>query len=400
MLTHRAQVNEEFDTVVVGGGVVGLCVTWFLAEEGAAVLCLDDDRDAGSAANAGSLHGQMQSRMEELFPDRIADYEKTLSIYPRAIDFWSEIVEMLNDDIELDLGGGLMIAENREELDALAEKSARERKHGIETSLLGRDEVLRLAPYLNREIRGALFCPKEGKINPLLANAAIRHMAIARGGVIRDAARVRRICASARGYEVASDAGDFRVARVVIAAGAGSGKVAADLGAHLPTAAEPLHMNITEPTKPFMRHLVQHAGQALTMKQLKTGQLLIGGGWPAREGEGGGAPTVLLDSMIGNLGLARHLIPRLSDLQLTRTWAGINTMVDLVSVVGEIDPLPGLFVAVPGDAGYTLGPYCARLLVDRMSGRTTDYPLDRLSPNRFGPRDDKRTRLGVRVRAR
>ena len=63
--------------------------------------------------------------------------------------------------------------------------------------------------------------------------------------------------------------GEFRAARVVIAAGAGSGELAATLGVAIPVSAEPLHANITEPAEHFLPHLVQHAELALTMKQLK-----------------------------------------------------------------------------------------------------------------------------------
>ena len=44
---------------------------------------------------------------------------------------------------------------------------------------------------------------------------------------------------------------------------------------------DPLHMNITEGTAPFITHLVQHADRPITLKQLGNGQAVIGGGWPA-----------------------------------------------------------------------------------------------------------------------
>jgi glycine/D-amino acid oxidase-like deaminating enzyme len=119
------------------------------------------------------------------------------------------------------------------------------------------------------------------------------------------------------------------------------------------------------------------------MKQLKTGQLLIGGGWPAQFSNGQATPTVIAQSLVGNLALARHLVPGIAGLQVQRTWAGINTMVDLMSVLGEVDAAPGVFLAIPGDAGYTLAPYCARLLVEQMSGRSPEISLEYFSPQRF-----------------
>lgn len=377
------QVQDQFETVVVGGGIVGLFLSWFLAEEGGTVACLDEGRNAGSTANAGSLHGQMQSRMERMFPERVADYEQTLGIYPRAIDYWAEIAGQLNEDIEYQLGGGLMIAETSQHLESLRVKSAVENRCGIESRVLDAAETLAMAPYLRDDVAGALYCPKEGKVNPLTANAAVRRMAIANGATLVDATHVSNIEASSLGYVVNSAKGAFRAARVVIAAGAGSGELAATLGSHIPVTAEPLHMNITEPTRAFLPHLVQHAELALTVKQMKTGQLLIGGGWPASYDKSQPTPGVVAASLVGNLELARYLLPGIAGLQIQRTWAGINTMVDLMSVLGELAAAPGVFVAIPGDAGYTLAPYCARLLVDEMSGRSPEYSLAYFSPDRF-----------------
>ena len=143
--------SEEFDTVVIGGGIVGLFASWFLAEEGAAVLCLNDGRNSGSFANAGSLHGQMQSRMERLFPERVADYQETLAIYPRAIDYWADIANRLDEDIEYQLCGGLMIAETTAQLESLRAKSAIENRCGIETAILNAFEVLAMAPSVLSE---------------------------------------------------------------------------------------------------------------------------------------------------------------------------------------------------------------------------------------------------------
>ena len=66
-----------------------------------------------------------------------------------------------------------------------------------------------------------------------------------------------------------------------------------------------------------------------------------------------------------------------------RAWAGVNTLVDLVSVLGPVESMPGLYFTVPGDAGFTLGPYCARLVVDAMLGRAPDYPLRQFTVARF-----------------
>ena len=383
MSSNLQPIEQDVDVLVIGGGIVGLSATWLLAEEGVDVLCLDAGDDSGSAANAGSLHGQMQSRMERQFPERVRDYLRMLPTYPRAIDYWGEIAGRLGEHIEFRLTGGLMIAESREEMATLAAKSRLERKHGIETELVGREELLKLSPCLNPSVLGALYCANEGKIDPLPATNAIRDQAVGAGALIRPGNRVLGLERARPGYLATTDRGPVRAGRVLIAAGAGSGRLAAALGLELPCTAELLQMCITEPAGPLMHHLIQHAEQAITIKQLDTGQILIGGGWPAARERDDLPPVVVPRSLTGNLRLARRLVPRLANLRLQRTWAGVNTLVDLVSVLGPVDSMPGLHFAIPGDAGFTLGPYCARLVVDAMLGRSPDFPLRAFSPDRF-----------------
>ena len=379
----QADLNQQYDVVVVGGGIVGLCIAWFLAEADVGVVCIDYGENKGSIANAGSLHVQMQSRLLRMFPERIPDYEKTQFIYPRAVEYWQEIAERLNENIELKVSGGLMIADDMAQLDVLREKVERERRCNIDTRLLSAEEVAERAPYLNKQIRGASFCPLEGKVNPLLANAAILRKVLAAGATLRAETPVIGIETVARGYQVRTESECFEVPRIVIAAGSGSTELAGMLGFNLPARAEPLHMNITDAAEPFMQHLIQHAARPITMKQMQTGQLVIGGGWPAAPGEGRGAPQVVMDSLLGNLGLASEIVPGIGNLRLIRSWAGINPTVDLLSVIGQVESRPGVFVAVPGDAGYTLGPYCAQLLCDTLLGRQPEYALDLFSPSRF-----------------
>ena len=153
----------------------------------------------------------------------------------------------------------------------------------------------------------------------------------------------------------------------MIAAGAGTGPLAAQFGLHVPASAEPLHMNITEATEPIIKHLVQHADRLITLKQLRNGMVVIGGGWPARLDGAREHPTVELASMIGSLSLAQHVVPRVGALRVIRTWAGVNTTVDGRPVLGPVEGVPGLYFAIPGDAGYTLGPLTARLVADACS---------------------------------
>jgi glycine/D-amino acid oxidase-like deaminating enzyme len=143
-------------------------------------------------------------------------------------------------------------------------------------------------------------------------------------------------------------------------------------------------MNVTEATGPLIGHLVQHAERMITLKQLAAGQVVVGGGWPARLHGPDRHPTVEAASVIGNLRLALHIVPRLGRLRLLRTWAGVNTTVDGQCVLGAAPGLPGLFLGVPGDAGYTLGPLVGRLAAAALLGRRDGgFDIAAFSAERF-----------------
>ena len=375
---------EDSDAVVIGGGIVGMALAAFLAEAGRDVMLVDRGEGGGSTANAGSLHVQMQSRFMQLYPENVPGMERQLPLYPKATRFWQALETRLGADFELKKNGGLMVAENRQQLDFLHVKAERERKLGLSVDVLERDALERIAPYFGPAVVGAEICHDEGKLNPLRANAALRAHALAEGVRMREGCAVTGLARETDGYRVTlSDAGTVRCATLVLAAAEGTGKLAAMLGVTIPTRAEPLHMNITEAAAPMIGHLIQHADRMITLKQFATGQIVIGGGWPAHIADGRGVPRTRLDSMIANVTLASHIVPAVSPLRIIRTWAGINTSVDGKGVLGPVTTHPGLYIAVPGDAGYTLGPLSARLVCDTILGLDPGEDLSDYSPMRF-----------------
>ncbi|MCC7426256.1 MAG: FAD-binding oxidoreductase [Alphaproteobacteria bacterium] len=376
---------REIGWAVIGGGIVGMVLALRLAQDGADVAVLDDGAHAGTTANAGSLHVQMQSRFMRMYPELVPNLERSLPLYPAAVREWQALAAELATPIELKVSGGLMVAEDAAQFAFLAEKCARERRLGLDSHMLERAELLRLAPYLGEAAYGAELCAHEGKLNPLLANRTIWRACRAAGVVHLPQTRVARIARQVpgAGFVVETARGRLRAGRVALAAGAGTGALAAMLGVHVPTEAEPLHMNITEATEPTIHHLVQHAERPITLKQLGLGQVVIGGGWPARFEGPERRPATIQASMIGNLRLAGHMVPQLAGLRILRSWAGVNTTTDGQCTIGWAPGQPGLFVAVPGDAGYTLGPLVARLAAAEIAGRDPGFDLAPFGPARF-----------------
>ena len=184
-------------------------------------------------------------------------------------------------------------------------------------------------------------------------------------------------------YLIKTNKREYCCEKLVIAAGSGSGKLVEGLNFYIPTTAEPLHMNVTEKVKMYIPVLIQHAERSITLKQISSGNIIIGGGWPAQIEKITNKIQIKKESLFGNLATAVDLVPSIGKLRLFRTWGGINPITDGDSVIGNINGHKNLFISIPGDAGYTLGPLCAKITVDLINGSKNLFYSKKFSPNRF-----------------
>lgn len=348
------------DLLVIGGGITGVCAAIAVAETGARATVIDSGQNAGSNANAGSLHVQLQSRFIRLYPEQAPNVEASLPLYLQAVSEW-ERLDAAHGSFELVRKGGLMLAEGEEQLRFLEQKARREAIFGLGVEILDRAALDRIAPWLGPQIVGAELCRDEGKLNPLVANARL-HAYAQKLGVQFVTDRITSLEPGPPARAIGSAVHEGR--RIIVAAAWGAGSVLAGLGLDLPSRAEPLHMNVTEPGTAMISHLIQHAERSITLKQFESGQIVIGGGWPALSRGDAAVPGVLAGSMLGNVALAARLVPAIAGLRVLRTWAGMNTTVDGKTVLGAVPGAPDIFVAVPGDAGYTLGPLVGRVAAE------------------------------------
>ncbi len=374
------------DVLVVGGGIVGCALAWMLAREGVAVTLIERRAIASGAsgANAGSLHAQIP---HEPFlgkgEDWARNYAPTLGLLAASITLWRGWPEELATDLDLSTPGGLLVAETESQLADIARKAAIECEAGVAVELLDAAGIRRIAPYVSSRVIGGLFCPAEGKANPLVTTPALARAATAAGARLLAPAGLRHLARVAGGFRAATEAGDITAARVVNAAGAEAARVSAMLGLELPIEAHPIQVNVTEPAAPLIRHLVYHAVERLSLKQARNGGVLIGGGWPSRiRADGRLVPDPR--SMAENIAVAIAAVPAIADLRLLRTWPAIvNGTDDWLPILGEAAGVPGFFHAIFPWMGFTGAPVTARITADLLLGRAPGHDLAPFRADRF-----------------
>jgi glycine/D-amino acid oxidase-like deaminating enzyme len=359
--------TRRCDVAIVGGGIVGLATAYYLAAEGADVLIVERDEAglAASTANAGSLHVQLLSYDFGYpgMPEDGGQAARALPLGPRSIALWREIVAEVGEDLGIATPGGLMLAATPEHLERMRRKVALEARWGIETHLIGANELRDLAPALALGMAGAVFCPAEGRGDPLRGTMALLRLAQARGARLLRGAEVSAISRDGAAWRVATTKGEVAAGRVVNCAGPWGGRIAAMVGLDLPVTGTVQSVAVTEPAPWLVDHLVAMAYRHLSLKQQASGGLLIGGGWYGSYDPADGRSRSLHGSITGNLWVAGQVLPALRGLAILRHWTGINVAIDRAPILGEAPGRPGFFNAL-GANGYTLGPVFARIVAD------------------------------------
>ncbi|RPI47842.1 MAG: FAD-dependent oxidoreductase [Betaproteobacteria bacterium] len=224
--------------VVIGGGIVGCSILYHLTKLGWKDVVLVERKEltAGSTWHAAGGFHALNSDMNVA---RLQAY--TISVY-------REVQEISGQDVGMHLTGGLNMAATPERWDYLKAEWARHRVIGLETELVGPEEIRRMCPIVDTtDILGAIYDPKEGHLDPSGATHAYAKSARLAGAEIYRHTRVIELTPTPDGgWQVVTDKGTIRAEHVVNAAGLWAREVGHMVGANLPLIPMEHHYLITE----------------------------------------------------------------------------------------------------------------------------------------------------------
>src|SRR4051812_8468666 len=214
-----ARVKRSARAVVIGGGVGGCSILYWLARLGwnDVVLCERADLTSGSTFHSAGLVGQLRG---------------SLSLTKMMMDS-VELYRRLGDEVGLETGwhevGSLRLASSRERMEELSRQAGWAKTFGLPLELVSAEEALALFPAMSTEgVLGAAYLPSDGYVDPSQLTFALAEGARRRGAEIRTSTRVTGIkLENGRVAGVETDKGDIAT-ELVINAG---GMFAAELGA-------------------------------------------------------------------------------------------------------------------------------------------------------------------------
>ncbi len=205
-------MTENYDVIIIGGGVVGCMTARFLSRYQLDILLIEKETDIGSvtsAANTALVHpgydpvsGSLKAKMNVA-----------------AVPLWPGLSNELSFTYER--RGDYVVAVGAEELPKLNELFERGRRNGVPgMSILSGDEMRKREPLINPEVSGALFAETGAMCDPFGATLAAAENAVMNGvKIMRETAFEDFIIESGRIIGVKTNRGSFGCRWAVNAAG-------------------------------------------------------------------------------------------------------------------------------------------------------------------------------------
>ena len=376
----------NFDFIVIGGGAIGAATFYQLSKISSNIALIDkfDLNTAASGRNAGSLHGQIQFEpFDQEGMEWAKNFSHGLKILVDSLTLWDSLERELNFDLEVSKRGGLMVAESQANMLQLEEKVKLENTLGIPSRMLDKSQLNQMAPYISEKMLGAAFSPIEGKANPLLTAPAYAMRAKEHGAKVFTNTEILGITKEGNIYKLIAKGREFRAPKVIITANANIPSLLKNFGLQVPISDSPVQVSVSEQTKHFIDYLIYFTSEKLTLKQAKSGSLLIGGGWPARYSDSG-VPIINPDSLRSNLKVALKVVPAIGNINIIRTWVGVgNGTPDHNPIIDEIPGFPGCYIGMFPYMGFTASPLMGKLLSELATIGKTERDISPFSLNRF-----------------
>jgi len=211
-----------YDYIIIGAGVIGSTIARELSRYDVKVLLLEKENDVScgaSKANSGIVHGGFD--------------DKPGTVKAKMCHKGNRMFEQLESELHfgLEMCGSLIMAFEEEEFETLNELMERGITNGIQDLvILDHDQVMEMEPYVNPEVKGALYCPSSGITSPFELTIALAENAVANGVDIKLNAEVVSI---EKGdiFKVSTIDAMYEAKVVINAAGAYSNMVAGFVGA-------------------------------------------------------------------------------------------------------------------------------------------------------------------------
>ena len=274
MWRKRPELKDSYDVVIVGGGSHGLATAYYLQKEhGITDVAVLEKSYIGSGA-AGRNTTILRSNYKT--PEGARFYDRSVKLY-------EGLSQDLNFNLLFSQCGHLTLAHSDRAMFVMANRAEVNRLAGIDSRLIGPDEVKELAPAMvvsdeaTYPILGALYHPPGG---------IIRHDAVVWGfarGADHGGAEIHPYTevlglerTNGRVDAVRTNRGTIKAGQVLNCTAGWSSLISDMAGVPMPITTHILQACVTEPMKPLLDVVIVSSQMHVYISQTDRGEFLMG----------------------------------------------------------------------------------------------------------------------------
>ena len=355
-----AAPKEKYDVVIIGGGGHGLATAYYLA----AIHGIH----RVAVVEKGWLGGGNTGRNTTIIRSNYL-WDESAAIYEHSLKLWEGLSQDLNFNVMFSQRGVLTIAHSEHEIREMSRRVHAIRLNGIDSEVLGPDEIKKLVPLINIDqtirypVMGGFFQQRGG---------TARHDAVAWGyaraaddlgvDIIQqcEVTGIRRSGGKITGIDTTR--GRIKTSKVGCVASGHSSVVAAMANIRLPIASRPLQALVSEPIKPVLDTVIMSNAVHMYISQSDKGEMVLGAGVDKYNSYAQRGSFPVPEHMIES---AVELFPVLSRLRMLRHWGGIvDTCPDASPIISATD-IHGLYFNCGwGTGGFKATPGSGHVFAD------------------------------------
>lgn len=377
-----------FDVIVIGAGIVGSLVARKLSSYQLSVAVIEKEPDVGNVttmANSAIVH---------------SGYDPVPGTLKAKLNvLGNKMFDKLCDELDVEMKriGSLTVALYDEQLPLLEELSERSAKNGVPVQILNAEETLKLEPNLTKEVKGSLFAPTAGIVNPFTLSVHAIENAVDNGVKLFLEEKVVLINKNDNGfYNIICESGNTYETKIIInAAGIYSDEIHKMI--------EPIDYYLT-PRKGeyfildhYTDNLVKHTifplpsekGKGILVTPSIGGTYLVGPSAEAMDSKDDVSTDKLTLDEIRKAAL--EMVPSIPFNQVIRTFAGSRPTPNTHDFIIRFAKSDNHFITLSGieSPGLVSSPAIAEYVVNEFVSKVIDL---KVNPN-FNPFVKKRPNL-------
>lgn len=375
------------DVIVVGAGIVGCSVAYYLTMLGATVTLLERE-SIGSGASAHAT-GSLSLLGAEFSPG--PSFNFALAAHREFPSLVRDLEQETGMDLLFQQRPSLRLALDEEEEATIKGLMAWQEEH-VAMRWIDAAEVRRIEPRLTHKVRGAVYEEQSAQLDSYRLTLALGQVAEKRGAQLQLRPVTDLVTSGSRITGVRTAAGEISCDTVVLAAGVWSTAFSETLGYQIPVQAlkgerlmlrfpgEPLPVLISSPKR---GHMISRLDGMLSVgstggRDYDQQDLFLGDAFDRQPTES--ARAELLQRAI-------EVLPALEDAELVQQLAGSRPLSpDTFPIIGPVPGWDGVVLATGhGTKGVHLGPVTGRTLAEYVMAGCVQVPelLKAFSPARF-----------------